>query len=229
MSNLPGCLPPTLRRLAFERKSGAAATAVLVTALLGAGLCGFSIKGLEFYGWGMFVGVPVFCGFAATGIYSIPAPRRWGEALAVTTLAVLFLGLLILCFALDGLICLLMAFPLAWVLAVAGMSLALGLAAYSRQRGKATITATLSLCVAVVLVPLMGLEPRAGSSTPASVVTTSVEIDAARLWSGVMYRLFPSCPRRRKPFSRPASPTRWPPAWMVRASAPVGVACSPRE
>ncbi len=81
------------------------------------------------YGWGIFVGLPFVTGLLAALLFGYHRPRRYGECFAVASLAVAFLGLIVLALAMEGVICLLMAapivYPVAWLGAFVGWAIQL--------------------------------------------------------------------------------------------------------
>ena len=98
--------------------------ATIVPALLGFGLAALCVRGFKFYGWSLFLGLPVAVCFLSAFCTSLRRKVSFGSAYWVSVVSLLILGCFILLFALDGLICLLMAFPLAMALALIGVFLA---------------------------------------------------------------------------------------------------------
>ena len=193
---IPDLLPPPLppappwwRRCFFDNLWGAAFASALVTALLGAGAAGLSIKVLGNYGFALFMGVPLACGFTAMSLYGIPARRPVGQGILVMTLALLMVGVAILCFAWDGLGCLIMAFPLAWTLGAAGVAIAFGID-HQRRESRRRRAAVNLFALAGVPLCMFG-ESRLPLPVPATAVTTTLDIaaDPATVW-----RYVPACP-----------------------------------
>ena len=90
----------------------------------------FSVNSFDNYAWGLFVGLPFCVGFTSVLIYGYHRPRRLGTCLAVAVLAIILVGLALLAVAVEGIICLMMAAPLAAVVAMLG-----GVIGYLIQRG----------------------------------------------------------------------------------------------
>ena len=109
---------------------GSAAVGLLVTTPLAVGVTMLSVNGFENYGWGLFVGLPFCVGFTSVLIYGYHRPRRLGSCIAVSVLSVILVGLALLAVAVEGIICLMMAAPLAAVVAMLG-----GVIGFLIQRG----------------------------------------------------------------------------------------------
>lgn len=72
------------------------------------------------YGFTLFLAIPFFIGFLSTWIYTYNGPQSNSHCFGVACLSVLIAGATVLLIALDGLICLLMAIPIAFPLAILG-------------------------------------------------------------------------------------------------------------
>ena len=135
------------------------------------------------YGWVMFALIPFLTGFQATLALSRKIPIRRRDAISVSILSSLLLGGLLLAGAVEGIICLIMAAPLALILAISG-----GLLGYwvCRLRGA---NSPITFVLIVGLTPLGGTMERA-LLPPASVfqVVTSVDIETTpeRVWKTVL-------------------------------------------
>ena len=84
------------------------------------------------YGIALFIAVPFLVGFVAVLVMGVADPVTAYQAFGVSTLAVVVLGLMLIAFAMEGAVCLVMALPVAVPLAICG-----GMAAYLLQRGPA--------------------------------------------------------------------------------------------
>jgi len=154
---------------------GSAFAGAMLTLIVGLGLAWFSVNVLTSYGWGLFVGVPFAMGFVSVLIYCYHAPRTLLSCLGVACLSPLLLGLALLAYAMEGLICLLMAAPLALILAGMGGAFAYFLQYWRRQ----SAAAPAMMGALLLALPLgMTLERWAGPQPPVFAVTTSVEVDA---------------------------------------------------
>jgi len=174
-----------LDRLIPSSGAGSAFAGALLTLAAGGLLALFSINVLSLYGWGLFTGIPFAMGFISVLTYGYHAPRTLRSCLGVACLSPALLGLAMLAYAMEGLICLLMAAPLALLLAALG-----GMLAHSLQNWRHTPAATPAIMGLVLLaLPLgMTLERRAAPDPPVFEVTTSVEVDAPpeAVWPNVV-------------------------------------------
>ena len=158
--------PPPHVRAATERfKSamlGVAAATVITLLSLGVG-----VYLRETYSAGFFLGVPFTVGYISSYIYNYRVERPEAETFALAMASVTIAAGTLVVFALEGLICVAMALPLAWGIAVPGVILGRVMAQRHTSNG-----AGLAL-----LVPLfLAVEPR--PTPPAHEVLTVVEIAA---------------------------------------------------
>jgi len=103
-----------------ESVVGSAAISLLVTVPIGLGMVLLGVRFMQNYGWGLFVALPFTMGFAAALIYGLRQPRNMGGCIAVASMSVALLGAALLAFAVEGVICLIMAMPIALPLAAFG-------------------------------------------------------------------------------------------------------------
>ena len=185
-----------LRKLVPQSKTGSAAMAIVLTVPVGFGLAVLGVYGLANYGWGMFVAIPFTMGFASAMLYGLHQPRTMGGSIGVACLSVALLGGALLALAFEGIICLLMALPIALPLAAFG-----GFCANRIQRMRRLQTGTPAfLGTLLLLVPMVqGAEHWSGREIPVYVVRSSVEIQASpeEVWKQVV--AFTEIPR----------PTEW--------------------
>ena len=158
--------------------------ATLVPAAFGFGLTVFCVRGFEFYGWSLFLGLPLAVSFMSAFFTSYRRQVTFGRAYWISVLSLLALGAAIVSFALDGLICLLMALPLAMLLAVAGAAIGRALGGASRG-GMGT---ALPLLMVFLLPGLVAFDHATVQAPPLRRVVTSVVIDAPveRVWETVI-------------------------------------------
>lgn len=172
-------------RLIPESELGSAAFGILATAFLTALEIAFTTNGLGNYGWGLFVGIPFFLGLSSTMIYSFHRPRPLGKCLLVAMLATGFVGATLFALAIEGFICLVMALPLALVLALFG-----AFVGYVLQRGPTFAPSTFNVVsIGFLLLPgLFLVEYAIGETPPVYKVTTAVVIksDAQTVWTHVV-------------------------------------------
>lgn len=178
--------------------------AILAGMLVGLSSVGLSVYGLGEYGAALFFGAPILMGCITGFVFNYEQPQSWGATVGISSAMLFAAGSCLLMFALEGIICLLMAAPLFLPLVILGGLL-----------GKAVAGAThtsISQTVGMLLVlPLMaGVETAQAPDPPEYVVTSHVEIDAPpeTVWKYVVE--FPDLPE--------------PDDWFFR----VGIACPMR-
>jgi hypothetical protein len=178
-------LNSTISRLIPESEFGSAVFGILATALLAAAAAAFSATGLGNYGWGIFVGIPFFLGFNSTLIYSYHQPRTLLKCLLVAIISTCLVGVALFAVAIEGVICLAMALPLAVILALFGATIGFVL-----QRRPSFSPNTLRVVsVAFLLMPgLVLLEYAVGETPPLYEVKTSIVInrDPQTVWTHVV-------------------------------------------
>lgn len=167
-----------------QSEFGSAAFGIAITALLAVIETVISTSGLGNYGWGLFVGIPFFLGLNSTMIYGYHYPRSVGRCVLVSLLSVGLVGLALIGFAIEGIICLAMALPLAIPLALFG-----GLIGYVLQkRVYATSTLRVASVVCLLIPGLILVEYGVGETPPLYEVKTSVVIksDLKTVWTHVV-------------------------------------------
>jgi len=159
-----------------ESRAGSAAVAVLVTVPLGIGLVLLGVNILTTYGWGVFVALPFTVGFMAALIYGLRQPPSLHDSLGVSFLAITLLGLSLLAFAIEGLLCILMAAVIA--LPLAGIGGAFG---YLAQRRRWVHQAgPVFFSVILIFVPVVQwTEHVAAPAPPIYTVRTAVDVQAS--------------------------------------------------
>ncbi len=142
---------------------------------VGALLTWVAVQIFKDYGMIVFVGVPFLMGFCSSLIFGYHERRAMSPSLGVAGLSVLFMGVLLLVFAWEGIICMLMAAPLAVVIAGLGGFLGWHLAAKFWPKR----TYRISLYSLIVLFPLLsGVEKQMHQTAPGSSVTSRIVIQA---------------------------------------------------
>jgi uncharacterized membrane protein YhaH (DUF805 family) len=172
-------------RLIPDSELGSAALGVLVTVIMGLAFVLLSVYGLAEYGWGIFVGVPFFLGLNSVLIYGFHRPRPIGKCIGVAIVSVFLAGVVLLAIAVEGLICVMMAAPLAMVFAIFG-----GLIGYVLQPRDSFSRQSMQVSALVLLLlpTLITLEHSQAPASPLYEVQTSVIINAApeRVWDNVV-------------------------------------------
>lgn len=169
-------------RIIPRSEFGSAAFGVAMTSLLALVFAALSIYWLEEYGWGLFVGIPFFLGLNSVLIYGYHEPRPLRNCLGVTFLSVGLVAGVIFLLAVEGLLCIIMAAPLAILLAFLG-----GVFGYFLQLRNSR--AASPILPAVFLLPgVIALEPFVSRQPAQYEVRTSVGIKAERplVWKNVV-------------------------------------------
>lgn len=174
-----------LGRLIPTSALGSAAVGILVTVPVSLGLTYLSVKTMGEYGWGLFVGLPFFLGLISVLVYGFHAPRKLGLCLVVSILAVALVCAAFFAFAIEGIICLIMAAPLGMILALFGGFI--GWVIQRRPTYNAEAFHVYSLLL-IVMPAFIGLEHTAKQEPPLIQVTSIVEINAPpeQVWKNLI-------------------------------------------
>lgn len=177
--------PPEERRSPLQ-----AALAVAASLVVGGLMVGTSIYLLSSYGASLFIGTPILMGACAAYLYNRSAPRSFAVSAGIGAIAALFGCLAMLLFALEGIVCLVMAAPILVPLAALGGLLGKAIADASRRPRS-------DLAAAVLILPLWAAGESWLVKAPERVILTTVEIDAppSMVWNNVV--AFPDLPRYR--------------------------------
>ncbi len=157
-------------------------SAALATVGIAVVLTLLSVHVLGQYGSALFVGTPFVMGVAASRIVNAHGYRGLRASMIASTVCVLVAGGALTLFALEGLICLTMASPLAFGLTLLGAVVGDSMA----QTPGAQAGSTRNLVVALPL--LAAIPALAPEAPPVHPVTTSVEINAPPevVWENVI-------------------------------------------
>ncbi len=140
---------------------------------------------LQSYGWGLFVGLPFALGMSAAYLYGRQNEKTLGDCIGIGLLATTLLGIGMFFFAWEGMVCLVMASPIVYTLALMG-----ALLGYNVQRNKIRAQDQRLLMTALLLsMPtLMGAEYASRPESELLAVTSTVEIAAppAVVWHHVI-------------------------------------------
>jgi uncharacterized membrane protein YhaH (DUF805 family) len=176
--------PSTAASLPFRRGSATVLLGALLAAAIGVIAVYFGANILARYGFGLFLGVPFFTGFLAGWALNageiLPARYTVGISIAVTVI----IGVSLIGFRLEGLVCLLMAIPLAVPVSIAG-----GLTARYCLSARRRPTTGTSVTACIAILPLLMLaEQSANLQPPVRSVTTSITVNAplSLVWKNVI-------------------------------------------
>lgn len=148
----------------------AALFGVLASVAVGLAMTGLSVYSMQLYGAALFFATPFAMGVATAVLYNYRHLRGLGATIAFSILSVALTGAAILLFALEGVLCLAMAFPIATGLAILGAMLGYAMAWQAKRPAGV-------LGVIIALPLLAGAEAKV-QEPQLREVTTSIEIDA---------------------------------------------------
>jgi hypothetical protein len=167
---LASSLAPPREDSALRAVLASVALATAYAFIIGVG----SIYALGSYGATLFYGTPIIAGIVAAYVYNGQVAHGWWPSIGVAMLPALCVGGLFLIFALEGVICLVMAAPI--VLPMAALGGLLGKAIADSQRGRRRRDAGMLGCVLVL--PLAAYGESRLPNDAEYVVETSVEVMA---------------------------------------------------
>lgn len=152
---------------------GISALSLAITTMVCLVLTLIFIQYFESYGWGLFVGVPFLQGFLSVMIAGRNKEVPWREALTLAVFAPVLFSLVIIVFAIEGLICLAMGFPILLLLSLLGAAIAKSAIDFSRRN----VLQVTAFPVVFILASAV-LEVNANYEPPLHKVVTSVKVDA---------------------------------------------------
>jgi uncharacterized membrane protein YhaH (DUF805 family) len=167
-----------------------AAVSVGLGVVIGGTMFVASVYLLNSYGGSLFLGTPLMMGAATAYFFNRTSSHGFGLSALLGALSVLFGCVAMLLFAFEGVLCLLMALPMAVPVAALGGLLGKAIADASRRPGR-------ELAAALVALPLWAVGEAWLVRAPERVVLTAVEIDAPpeTVWANVI--TFPDLPAER--------------------------------
>ncbi len=173
--------PDSLPKREIDPGVKATLIGMLSSVVIGVGMIGISIYSMQLYGAALFFATPFLMGVTTAFAYNYRVIRTLPMTIGLSLLSVVITGSVVLLFAIEGVLCLAMAFPIAAVLATLGALVGWALA---HQSGAKPFHAMMSV---MFLPGLAGAEHQA--ATPQlREVATSIEIDAPpeRVWPNVI-------------------------------------------
>ena len=177
----PTWLASFLPRSAF----GAVIVAIALTSLLALLFVWIALRFFEDFALSVFVGIPFFLSFFSVLLYSYHSHRTFGQCVLVSFAPLLLTGVFLLTLAWEGLICLLMALPLAAPISFLG-----GFLGYGIQKRIPTPAPVVQLLPALLLAmpSAMWTEQKILPESRLFSVTSVVEVDAppATVWNSVI-------------------------------------------
>ncbi len=159
---------------------------LVVTALLGITAVMFATSSDAIYGMGIFIALPIVSGFVGTLIWGWRGPITRGEAMKMSAMALTASGFGLLGMKIEGIICLFMAAPLAYPLALLGGSLAFSV--LDHVHGSKRVGTTMLLAI---LLPFGAIqwERVFPSDPPTYAVTSTIDIAAPqeKVWNALVH------------------------------------------
>jgi hypothetical protein len=148
-----------------------ALTAVVIATLLGVALGEAAARGWAAYGFVLFFATPLVMGVIAGYLTNSPAPSPLAVTVGAAILSCVLTGGLLLLLALEGILCIAMAAPIALAIVIIGALIGRAVAIYGRP-------ATMSMLFVVASLPMLGLSERLAGAPVLHEVVTTIEIDA---------------------------------------------------
>jgi uncharacterized membrane protein YhaH (DUF805 family) len=181
-------IQPSRAWVAPERRTGggsalrSALVAIAVGAAMAAAAAAFSTERLRTYGTALFVGTPFIVGFVAGLLFNLRVARTVRATLGIATATMAAAAGALLLFALEGAMCLAMAFPIGLGLALPGA--ALGRAVALRRQQPLVAVAVLLLA----LPALLGASAVPAGPLPVHEVVSAIDVAAPPpvVWSNVI-------------------------------------------
>ncbi len=152
-----------------------------LTVVLGTALIAALTEGLHYYGSALFMGVPFLLGTVTGYLFNAPNERSLGSTLGVVTLALILGSGGMLAFALEGLVCLVMAFPIMWLAAAPG-------GIFGRLLARRSVRPDRTLALVILAFPCSARLEQHFSHAGQREVVTSIAIDAPpqEVWQNVI-------------------------------------------
>ncbi len=165
-------------------KWGSAAFGILFTGILGLLLAALSVSVFINYGWGVFVGIPFLMGLLSAYFYGYHERRTALESIGVGALSISLLGILLLLFAFEGVVCIVMAAPIGFALACLGGYLSYVFQGERRAKDDMIYAVSAPLLLAL----LIGGEALIPKEPALFTAVTSIEIAAPpeTVWENVV-------------------------------------------
>jgi len=180
LPSAPRAVVPAEKGLNSQHRLKSALIGVAAGVGLALAMTGISVYALRDYGLALFFLSPVLMGVVASFAHNRGHLRSAGETVGVAVATVAVAGGLLLLFAVEGVFCVAMAAPPAFVLALLGASLGRAFAQFGRGTG--------ALVTSLLVLPLIAATEATVRTPDVHEVATAIEIDAppAVVWSNVI-------------------------------------------
>lgn len=169
-------------RMLPESNVGVAAFTLLLCSLIGVLGVLAGAYGLGNYGAPLFLGLPFLMGFCAAILYGIRQRRSLKECLSIAWLALFFTAVALVCFLIEGVICILALFPIAAVLTAVGAVVGYSCQTLTPEGGgklQSSLVCGLALAAALAI-------PVPNSPTLSSVTTITINRAPIDVWPHVI-------------------------------------------
>lgn len=163
-----------LDRVIPSSRVGSAVSAILIAIMFVLPLGLLNVHMINEYGLALFLGLPFTLGAVSAYLFNYHSARRLGQSIGVALLAVSFALIAIFAFAMEGLLCLIMAAPIVYLIAIPGAIVGHAL---SQQLNSGVPAMILLLLIAPAM---MGFEAAMDERPPVFIVVTAVSIDASQ-------------------------------------------------
>lgn len=180
-----GRLRAVMDRVIPDSQLGSVSLALLVNVVSGVCFTLISVQALKNYGWGLFVGMPFCLGLTSVLFYGYHRRRSWGQCMLVSLLSVALVSFALLAVAVEGAVCLIMAAPLAAILALIGGSIGYAIQFHPDRKDNAPAVFSALL----LFLPMMMSVEHAKAPAPSLFeVRTSMDIKAPpeKVWHNVV-------------------------------------------
>lgn len=161
-------VPRPMRKWAPESSLASACLAALCAAAVGVGFSVLATREMRAYLSWLFLALPFVMGFLAAWIHGLARPRRLRQSLLTAYLALAVTAAILLSIAAEGIVCLLMAAPIALCEATAGAWIA-HLLHQSSWKNRSGTSSTIVACLTLPLLMLVEQQ----SKTPTECAITS--------------------------------------------------------
>ena len=164
-----------IQRWTPRSRFGAALAGIAILALVGTPMVWLATSIFGDYGWCLFLGAPFALGFCSVIIYNVHGQQNWKSSCGVALATVGLLAVILLVAAIEGVICIFMAAPVAAVMALIGGRIAHNVSERLRSKGGTQPI----ICAVLVVVPCsMSLEHAAVLTAPLLSVKTEQVVNA---------------------------------------------------
>lgn len=166
--------------VALEPQVKSGTLAVLASTVIFMLMVVVGVLGLKSYGASLFMGTPVVMGAVSGYVHNRRHPRSLASTMGIALLSAVLPAFVLLLFALEGVICIMMALPLVVPLTLFG-----GLV--GKAIADCTSRPAIEVLAVVLVLPFLGAAESVARRSPMREVMTAVEINAtpAVVWSRV--------------------------------------------